>query len=199
MAELLIGVSGYARSGKDSIAAALVERCDFIRISFADRIKELALYIRPELHERVETEGWEEVKADPEVRELLQRLGFGCREVLGEDVWVDAAMQGLAPDRRYVFSDVRFPNEAAGIRRRGGFLIRVTRPGISAVNGHISEVALDDWPSWDAAILNDGTLDDLRETAVRLAQRFEVMARKNGQRPSQPVRLRASEAGVGRV
>jgi len=185
---LLIGISGYARSGKDSIAAALVERCDFVRVSFADRIKNLALHVHPELRERVEAEGWEAVKADPEVRELLQRLGVGAREVIGEDVWVRAALRGVGPDDRAVISDVRFPNEAEAVRGGGGLLIRVERPGVGPVNAHVTEVAMDCWTDWDARLVNDGTLEELQAAAVQVVQRLEAMPR-----PASPIEVRASE------
>jgi len=192
---MLVGVSGYARSGKDSIAQALVENLGYERRAFADAVRALALHVRPELRERVDAMGWEMVKADPRVRGLLQRLGVGAREVIGEDVWVRAALRGVGPDGRVVVSDVRFPNEAEAVRGVGGLLIRVERPGVGPVNAHVTETAMDGWTDWDAILVNDGTLEDLQQAAVRLVQWFETMS---GERPSQPIRLRASEAGVGR-
>ena len=73
---------------------------------------------------------------------------------------MDALHRQRQPGTKYVITDVRFPNEAAYIRQRGGLLVRVTRPGTGPVNGHESESALDN-EDFDVHILNDGSREDL--------------------------------------
>jgi FMN phosphatase YigB (HAD superfamily) len=166
----LVGVRGYAQSGKDSVAAVLVSRYGFTRAAFADALKELACRTNPivsldgrRLASLVDEIGWDRAKTEVlEVREILQRLGKGARDVLGEDIWVDTLFRRHAGASRLVIPDVRFPNEAAAVRGRGGRVVRVVRPGVGPANGHISETALDD-DEPDAVIMNDGFLDDLAE------------------------------------
>jgi hypothetical protein len=90
---------------------------------------------------------------------MLQRYGTEAhRDVFGEDFWVTQAMNGLAVTSRIVFTDVRFPNEAAAIDRKGGHVIRLERPGASiAEQYHASEQIL----QADYVVQNDGTIDDL--------------------------------------
>ena len=38
---MIIGLSGYARSGKDTVAETLVNEYGFKRVAFADKIKDL--------------------------------------------------------------------------------------------------------------------------------------------------------------
>lgn len=165
----LIGLCGYARSGKDEVAKILTDEHGYQRVAFADALKDVAyLADRHFLAPLVDAYGWEAAKQEPRVREFLQDLGVAVRLTLGVDTWVNAALSHY-PYAVYpltVVSDVRFPNEAAAIRERGGQVWRVTRPGTGPVNGHESETALDsDVP--DRIIRNTGTLEDLRREVLR--------------------------------
>ena len=172
MNRLMVGFSGYARSGKDSAGAALQ---GWHHASFAAKLKAFLYAVNPpivqndvvyQLARLVDAYGWEKVKDDfPMSRTLLQRTGTDAgRKVLWDNVWVDAAMRDLTDDRVF-FTDCRFPNEADAIRAGGGIVVRVDRPGVGPGlddkgEVHVSEVALDDY-AFDARIVNDGSLGDL--------------------------------------
>ncbi|WP_424936652.1 MULTISPECIES: hypothetical protein [Bacteria] len=121
--------------------------------------------------------GYERAKEEyPEFRRFLQRLGtegvrdtlgakHGLREILGDDVWIVLAehriQKAAAEGEALVFTDVRFPNEAELIERKGGTTVRVVRPDLDAAEDtHSSETALDDFVD-NRRIVNDGTLSDL--------------------------------------
>lgn len=187
----VIGLSGYARSGKDAVAKILVEEHGYVRVSWADKLREALYALNPivgivqggPVHYQplIDGLGYEAAKDHgvfgSEVRRLLQRLGTEAgRGVLGSNVWVDALVGSLRPGLSYVIPDTRFPNEAEAVTARlGGQVWRVLRPGSAPVNGHESETALDGW-QFDAHLKNDGTLDDLRETVhnVTSSVRFDV-------------------------
>jgi hypothetical protein len=107
------------------------------------------------------------------VREFLQKLGTDAvRNGLHPNAWVNAAMAGYnkAPfnteqeyERNWIFTDCRFPNEAQAIKDRGGYIIRIDRPGVKPVNDHPSETALDDW-DFDYKIYNASDLLALSQT-----------------------------------
>lgn len=110
--------------------------------------------------------GWERGKDTfPEVRRFLQNLGQGCRQVLGEDVWVNLALRN-APERAVV-PDLRYRNEFDAVKAKGGKCIRIDRPGFSG-SGHVSETELADVPDdeWDGIVLNDLGILDLQTTVV---------------------------------
>jgi hypothetical protein len=173
----LIGLSGYARSGKDTVAGFLAEQ-GFRRAAFADILRDVLLAVDPfvgengRLSDAIDLYGWDFAKSKmPEVRRLLQRLGTeGGRRHLGEDVWTDATFARMDPTLPWAITDVRFPSEAEAVKRHGGVVWRVERADVQPVNGHSSETALDDWP-FDVTIRNDGTLDDLRFVALEAANR----------------------------
>ena len=167
---MIIGLSGYARSGKDEVAKILVEDYGYERVAFADAIRDLLYAANPvvnglanDIQHAVDHRGWDEIKKVPAVRMLLQNLGVGAREVLDESVWIVAALRKLNDiNQDYVITDVRFENEAEMIKSLGGVLWRIRRHGVSAVNEHISENKLDGYKV-DTILKNEGTLEDLRK------------------------------------
>jgi hypothetical protein len=172
----LIGLSGYARSGKDTVASFLCTEAGYQRVAFADALREVALDLDPTidapsagrpiaLRRLIDVYGWEYAKdAWPDVRRLLQRLGTEVgRRHFGTNVWVDLAMRKV--DGPTVFTDCRFPNEADAIRASGGAVWRIERPGFGPVNDHPSEHALDDYP-FTRVIHNDSTPDELRRAVL---------------------------------
>lgn len=174
----LVGLSGFARAGKDTLGQILVEDHGYVRASFADPLREFALALDPlvyvglpdsiRLTDVVAMRGWESAKEIPEVRRLLQRLGTEAgRGVLGDDIWVNAAMQKLDENVDYVFTDTRFPNEGDSIKAMGGEVWRINRPGQQAINGHSSEMAMVGY-DFDRVIENDGTIQELRDRVLGL-------------------------------
>lgn len=168
---MIIGLSGYGRSGKDSVAQILGDVYDFKRYAFADAVRDMALAIDPwveipyhgfrRLAYVVDDLGWEQAKAYSDVRSSLQHIGMAGRKEIHEDVWLDIVRERVADDNLpgAVITDVRFGNEADWIDR-DGFLVRVSRPGYGPVNGHHSETEVDDRePVY--GLINDGDLDDL--------------------------------------
>lgn len=184
----LIGLMGRAQSGKDTAAAFLVED-GFIRYAFADPLKSAALHLDPivgtlmlpgswaasqrRLSEVVDALGWEEAKARPEVRRTLQRYGMSIREIM-PDFWIRATLDpALAQEEPVVITDVRFENEAQAVVAAEGILVRIVRPGAPVIPGadHVSETALDDLEA-DYEVVNDGTLEQLRETILTIADEY---------------------------
>lgn len=191
----LIGICGFAQSGKDTAAAALTE-IGWTRIAFADPLREGALGCDPivgyevvkterrfsapwgrtkavplRLSDLVRAQGWDKAKQNPEVRRFLQRYGTeGGRHVHGPDCWTKIAEDRLAcvlaSGGRAVITDVRFDNEAEMIRDRGGLVVRISRPNNKQVNRHVSENLNF---KVDHCIYNTTTKGRLREQLLELA------------------------------
>lgn len=182
---MIIGLAGYAQSGKDEVARTLVEEYGFTRVAFADKIRELAYELNPivegyedtdssikpiYLQEWVDEKGWDRAKVkEPEIRRILQRLGIAGRKVFGDNHWIVEAYKGMDLDTNYVIPDVRFKNEMEWVQAFNGNVWRIIRPGVGPVNGHISETELDSYEV-DTKILNIGTLNDLRSIVRNLME-----------------------------
>ena len=166
-----IGLSGWAGSGKDTIADYLVENYGFTRVSFADPMREALLALDPLVpymghHMRLSTvirfRGWDSAKREvPEIRELLQRFGTEVgRNMFGQDFWVNQAIEKASRYDKVVVSDCRYTNEADAIKNVGGTVWRISRPEVTAINSHTSEQDLNNY-AFDSHIENDSTLDVL--------------------------------------
>jgi hypothetical protein len=164
---MIIGLTGYAQSGKDTLAGMLIGLHGYDNRAFADPIRKLLYETNPLLKSEyrvkglVDVHGWDKVKVEyDEARTLLQRLGVAARTVFGENFWVDQALSGLSEGDKIVITDVRFPNEADAIKALGGQIWRVKRIGVGAVNSHESETAMDGYPV-NQIFINNGTPEDL--------------------------------------
>jgi hypothetical protein len=178
----LIGLAGAARSGKDTAAQALLD-IGWTRRAFADKVRSILYAMDLVLDEpsysrgfttlryEVDQYSWEAVKEMyPEVRRYLQRLGTeGGREILGENVWVDALFRDRDTWGPTVITDVRFPNEADAIRARGGLVVAIQRPDQTLIRetDHVSENALAGY-LFDDVILNDGPVSRLHDRVMQL-------------------------------
>lgn len=169
----VLGLSGWARSGKDSVAEFLEERCGYIKMSFAQPMKDALVALNPmidiygnrmSLKTSTRFMSWDELKeASSEIRPLLQRLGTEVgREMFGENFWVDQAIKAIPDGAKVVFADVRFPNEAEAVKKLGGQVWRIERDGYGPANDHISEHALNKY-DFDQRIYNDRDLETLWE------------------------------------
>lgn len=191
---MIIGVSGYARSGKDTVADILVEELGFIKISWADKLRECLYTLNPiilwdknvekvypnildymPLKWIIDTYGWDGYKETgwyPHIRILLQRFGTEVgREIINDNIWVELGLKNLDTDKNYVIPDTRFVNEAYAIQDYKGKLFRVNRNGVLPVNDHISEIGLDNH-KFDIIINNNGSIEDLREKVLSHASRL---------------------------
>ena len=168
----LIGLSGVARSGKDTLADHLVSGGTYTKIAFADTMRDALVRLNPtievggfklaKLATAVNVWGWEELKEiSPDIRGLMQRMGTEVgREMFGEDFWVEQTMKRVWDiEGNCVVSDVRYLNEAQAIRADGGFIIRIERDGVEAANGHASEDGMEDF-EYDLVLRNDGSIQE---------------------------------------
>lgn len=168
MTKPIIGLAGRKQSGKTS-AAIKLEKSGFVRLSFADPIREMLSALLIDcgyLHTDIQTmlSADKEKIIDPigkSARHLLQTLGTEWGRVcINSELWVLAARLKIeASEADYiVFDDVRFENEAAMIRDLGGLIIHIDR-GDLVSDLHASEAGISDHPD-DAFVDNDHSLAD---------------------------------------
>lgn len=78
-------------------------------------------------------------------RFAMQKLGTEWgREMLADNLWVEAMFDASKRYQRVVVTDVRFPNEAGAIQACGGQVLRITRPNNpTPPDDHPSEAQID--------------------------------------------------------
>lgn len=183
---IIIGLAGFAQSGKDTAAGFLKER-GYQRLAFADILRQAVYELDPVIvadtyggtfsaKEVIDEIGWEEAKSNhPEVRRLLQVLGTEVgRKLLGPDIWVDKVFAQMTdPDGKYVITDVRFSNEVHAIDKARGCVVKIDRPGVGPVNAHISDQGIAD-DNCCVVVHNIGSLTDLRTSILGTAEFIEA-------------------------
>lgn len=188
---MLIGLAGAAGCGKSTVSEHLRKRHQFFEFAFADPLYDMVAALtglpKDRLKDRaVKEEALEWAGKSP--RQLLQLLGteFG-RAVLGDDIWIkhlfrridatQAAMNGYWKrdvQCHFAVADVRFDNEAAAIRERGGVIWRIVRPwqekiaGNHASEGGISAGLCDD------TIVNDADIKALAASVDAALQSLQA-------------------------
>lgn len=174
---MIIGLAGKKQSGKDTVADYLVAKYGYTKLGFADAVKEMALVLNPLLESNdcdwadylvdiVNDIGWEEAKKFKAVRKYLQTLGTeACRNILGENVWVDALLTKIdqLDLRDVVIKDVRYVNEWSVCDTT----ILIERDGIDDGDSHSSEI-IDFYPAF--SIKNNGTLEELYKEVDRIME-----------------------------
>jgi hypothetical protein len=148
MAKKIVALVGPCGSGKDHTFSIIARNFDDAkRLSFADPLKNILLATDPivdgrgsRLSEMLKEKSLDQLKREcPEIRRLLQKMGTeGIRAELGKDVFLESAL-GRIGEGLTVITDLRFDNEAKAVRRLGGVIVRVERPGVETATHHSSE------------------------------------------------------------
>jgi len=181
---IVFGITGRKRSGKDTLGERLVCEHGFIRIAFADALKEACIDIFGFTREQVYGDDLKEVIDDYwgySPREVFQKVGtelfresISSTHVLpkiGKNIWVrtvERKIMNLASQghRRFVITDVRFPNELAFLTESqfNSHSIKVVRQAVMHETDisklHASESAIDGF-NCDFEIKNDSMIEDL--------------------------------------
>jgi hypothetical protein len=145
---MLIGIIGFAGSGKGTIGDILTREYDFVRLSFADAVKDTVSQIfgwprellegdtveSRQFRETVDVFWSARFGYDVTPRAMLQKMGTEAgRDVFHKDIWIHTVerriknMQEWEYKTDFVIPDVRFPNEVDFINNSGGFVVRVVR------------------------------------------------------------------------
>lgn len=168
----LIGVTGRAGVGKDTLADYLCTVEGYERYSLASPLKaaiEAAFSLPANIWDRDRKEvviPW--IGKSP--RQLAQTLGTEWgRNLVAPDIWLRCLGQVIDAMPRekpgLVVPDVRFENEARYILERGGVIVRVTRD-VPAVASHPSEAGIPD-ELVNLEIANDSGIDEFVRSAMR--------------------------------
>jgi hypothetical protein len=161
---MIVGITGRAGAGKDTVADYLVDTYGFGKTSFAGPIKDMINTLLGEQPEAWEDREWKEtpILCGKSPRYLAQTLGTEWgRRIVGEDIWVRLALDASNDFEHLVISDVRFDNEAEAIHEAGGYIIQVCRNNtLTQLTEHASERGVDprliDW-----AVFNEHDFDHM--------------------------------------
>ena len=149
---------------------------------YAKKLKQIASILTGIPEEKFEDQEFKLTNLDPcwnsngqpmTVRTLLQKIGTECmRDNLHNSTWANALFADWNKSENWIVTDVRFPNEAIEIVKRGGIIVRVDR-NINTGN-HPSETGLDNF-AFDYVIPNKKTLEDLIKEVKKFAILYGIV------------------------
>lgn len=203
---MLIGVLGFIGSGKGTVGDIL-EKHGFQKVSFASKLKDIAAttfnWPRELLEGDTEASRLFREKEDAywtnklnrsfSPRIALQYLGTEVfRDNFDTDFWIhclERQIKSELPEKKFVVTDVRFPNEIHWMNDNNGLLIEVHRSikphwfdiAAKANRGdanaeyfmrNVAKIHESEW-RWIGhnnveTIQNDGTIEELEEKVLRL-------------------------------
>jgi len=174
---MIFGLAGRAGAGKDSVADVL-EGFGVVPCKLATPLYEMVsamtgLPVEHLMDRCCKEQPIAGIGKSP--RQLLQSIGTDWgRTFVGDDVWIkslDARTRLIRLRGASIcVTDVRFDNEARWVRDNGGAVWEVVRPHhdtgcVGEAVHHASEAGIDPLLI-DRVIVNDGTLQDLREQVL---------------------------------
>ncbi len=179
---MIIGVTGPIASGKSVLAELLMAK-GFLRLTLSEEVREEA-----------------KKRGLPIERRALQDLGNQLRKEFGKGYWAERLLIKMQPGKNYVIEGIRNPGEVETLRKLPSFILigisapvedrlewilarnkdsdPKTREGILAIDardrgvGEGSEGQQSDacYALADFYILNNTTLEDLREKVAQVVQ-----------------------------
>ena len=185
---MIVGISGKARSGKDTFARMLAKALQkktgraYVLMAYANELKNKIQKDFDMSYEQLwgdEKEVYDQRYVKPgkwsddskvcwTPREVMQAYGQFFRKI-DYDFWVKYLFR-IIEEKNYenvIITDVRHINEVDAVVDRGGYHIRVERENKDSVHNeqHISETALDNGHRVDFNVINNGTLEELEASA----------------------------------
>lgn len=140
---IIVGITGKKFNGKDTLGNHLVSKYNYVRIAFADPLKEVIKTVFNFNDEQLYGESKEIIdeywKVAP--RTVMQYVGTDMfRNQIGKilpdigtNIWIEVIKRKILdiwktnPNQRIVLTDLRFPNEINLIKELNGIIIRVKR------------------------------------------------------------------------
>lgn len=149
----IIGITGKARSGKDTVGNYLCLKHNFVQLSFAAPIKRMVTTLLNRGEDWIEEHKEKFIPGLESPRVLMQTLGTEWgRNIIDENIWINLVsreINNLMTQHAHpvpagvVITDCRFENEAEWIHRQGGGRIwQVIRFDAPEIPSHSSEAGL---------------------------------------------------------
>src|ERR1700730_6523222 len=135
----VVGLSGFAQSGKTTAALYLEQKYGIRRKHIAEPLRAmLAVLLQAnglkseEITRYLEGDLKEQVIPCLGVTSRYAQITIGTewgRELIGQNLWSDTWARGISDGESVMNDSVRFPNEAGAIKGLGGVVIMIKRLG----------------------------------------------------------------------
>lgn len=167
--------------GKDTAARFMISQ---IRVDYRLEVKKVAFakylkYVAYSLFKHYGLHNPDYYEKNPIFKEtLIPELGLSARDLwirfgndmrtYHKDIWVDSAIGTVEADV-IIITDLRYPNEADALLKRGAVLIKIDREAIPKCCD-VADCALEDFTGWHYVIEND-TIDNLHKRVTGIVKK----------------------------
>lgn len=172
----IIGITGKKFNGKDTLGDYYVKNYGYIRLAFADALKnacrEIFGFNDEQLYgnQKETTDDFWNVKPRLVLQyvgtELLREQISKIIPTIEKNIWIKVVEKKIIdtwktnPNAKFVITDVRFDNECQFVKNMGGVMVRVTRDCVNNSDTHSSELDIDNLVV-DVDLKNNGSIEDL--------------------------------------
>lgn len=204
---MIIGLVGIMDSGKGTVGNIIKDKFGYITESFAQTVKDVTAILfnwdrkllegdttESRIFRETKDEWWsEKLGFDITPRYALQLVGTNSiRERIHSKMWIYSLERRIDPNKNYIITDVRFPNELDWIKSLGGKNINVTRDPLpewywdahsdnmrntTKMEDKYPDIHISEWAhigySFDYAILNNDTIEKLNDKVYNMFQFFD--------------------------
>lgn len=141
----IVGLIGFANVGKSEVAKMLAKHYSFTRMKFADGLKNMLRAIgltEEEIEGPLKNQPCEKLGGQTPRHAMITLGTEWGRRLIHEDIWALALRKQILDStaERIVIDDCRFLNEEAVLRRLGGVIWQIQRPGYGPIENHQSEL-----------------------------------------------------------
>jgi ribose 1,5-bisphosphokinase PhnN len=178
---MVIGLSGKAGSGKDTVFGYIAEALNVTVMNqkFSHLLKVYASTLLGVDKNKFEDQDFKAsviAGSNPAMtyREFLLEFGTTIMRRVDSDYWVKAAMKKIDENYINVFTDMRFPNELQAVKEYGGISIRVDMVGNEGAD-HISDKALDNEFFDYTIVAEKGDLQGLKEQVAKILEHTNLI------------------------
>ena len=196
----IIGLCGYKGSGKDTFADYIVQNDNYIKIAFADYIKNALMELFDwditsfeQNNKEVEDTYWGTTP-----RMMCQQLGtdflrIHCKDKISQKFLLPNNEEykssfhikrinkdiikyyNINSETKIVITDIRFQDEADYVKKLGGIVVKINRPNLkkNAFSSHSSESNIDNINNIDFQIDNSGTISQFIKKIRLIVEHIE--------------------------
>lgn len=178
---LIFLIAGQARHGKDTISMFIREY--YLRHEQWPESLQFSYYIKDYVKRLTDWDGKEDTK--DQYRSEMQKLGTEIiRKQIDPKFFIKRTMEDIRVYSYYcdviTISDVRFPSEIEDIKKEFPRVVSilVQRPNFESPlskkeQKHETETALNDYHHYDYVMINDSTLEALKEKVTTMLKEVE--------------------------
>ena len=169
---LIIGIMGRSRVGKDSIAEFIINEHPEYKIQrLSAPLKQAVKALYDFTSDQTETNEKEAIdeRWNKTPRETIVSLTDYMMAYMGVDFFTKKLYhlyETKQISQHMIIPDIRYIHDVIEIQKRGGIVIKVLRSDASVV--HEFEKNIEQFGGADHVIVNDGSLDDLRNKVKTL-------------------------------